>query len=99
VFRDVELDDETLALEVIDAVGPGGHFLGQPHTRRHMKETVERSIGQEIGPDGAHYRDPVEVARERGLDILENYEPAPLAPDKVAELRRIVTAADAELRG
>ena len=49
-FRDLELDEETLALDVIDAVGPGGHFLGQPHTRRHMKETVERSIGQEIGP-------------------------------------------------
>ena len=98
-FRDVELDDETLALDVIDAVGPGGHFLGQPHTRRHMKETVERSIGQEIGPDGAHYRDPVEVARERGVDILENYRPAPLADDVRGELRRIVAAADAELRG
>jgi len=99
VFRDVELDEETLALEVIDAVGPGGHFLGQPHTRRHMRETVERSIGQEIGPDGAHYRDPVEVARERGCDILENYVPTPLVEDKARELRRIVTAADAELRG
>ena len=97
-FKDVELDEETLALDVIDAVGPGGHFLGQPHTRRHMKETVERSIGQEIGPDGAHYRDPVEVARERGCDILDHYVPAPLAPDKAAELRRIVAAADAELR-
>lgn len=98
-FRDLELDDDTLALDVIDAVGPGGHFLAQPHTRRHMKETVERSIGQEIGPDGVHYRDPVEVARERGVDILEHYTPDPLTDDKAAELRRIVTAADVELRG
>ena len=67
---------------MIDAVGPGGHFLGQAHTRRHMKETVERSIGQEIGPDGAHLRDPLEVARERGLDILENYVPEPLDEDE-----------------
>ena len=85
-FKDVDLDEETLALDVIDAVGPGGHFLGQAHTRRHMKETVERSIGQEVGPDGAHYRDPLEVARERGLDILEHYLPAPLARDKAKEL-------------
>ena len=96
-FRDLELDEETLALDVIDAVGPGGHFLGQPHTRRHMKETVERSIGQEIGPDGAHLRDAVEVARERGLDILENYAPEPLDAAKAAELARICAAADAEL--
>ena len=96
-FRDLELDEEQLALDVIDAVGPGGHFLGQAHTRRHMKETVERSIGQEIGPDGAHLRDPVQVARERGLDILENYVPEPLDAGKAAELARICAAADAEL--
>ena len=98
-FRDLELDDETLALDVIDAVGPGGHYLGQAHTRRHMKETVERSIGQEIAADGSHLRDAVEVARERGVDILENYAPEPLDEAKAAELRRITTAADAELRG
>jgi hypothetical protein len=39
------------------------------------------------------------VARERGCDILENYVPTPLVEDKARELRRIVTAADAELRG
>jgi trimethylamine--corrinoid protein Co-methyltransferase len=97
-FRDLDLNDETLALDVIDAVGPGGHFLAQPHTRRHMKETVERSIGQQIGPDGVHYRDPLEVARERGLAILERYRPEPLGEDKQRELRRIVAEADAELR-
>lgn len=99
VFRDIELSEESLALDVIDDVGPGGHFLGQTHTRRHMKETVERSIGQEIGPDGAHLRDAVEVARERGVDILEHYEPEPLDAGKTAELTRILTSADAELRG
>jgi len=98
-FRDLELNEEELALDVIDAVGPGGHFLAQAHTRRHMKDTVERSIAQEIGADGVHYRDPVEVARERGVAILEGYVPEPLSEDKQAELRRIVAAADAELRG
>ncbi|HMK91566.1 MAG TPA: trimethylamine methyltransferase family protein, partial [Thermoleophilia bacterium] len=97
-FRDLEVDEEQLALDVIDAVGPGGHFLGQAHTRRHMKETVERSIGQELGPDG-RLRDAVEVARERGLDILENYVPEPLDAEKAAELARICAAADAELAG
>ena len=98
-FRDLELDEETLALDVIDTVGPGGHFLGQPHTRRHMKETVERSVGQEIGPDGAHLRDAVEVARERGVDILEHYVPEPLDAAKAAALATICAAADAELGG
>ena len=86
-FRDLELDEETLALDVIDAVGPGGHFLAQPHTRRHMKETVERSIGQEIGPDGvAPTRSPSRSRASAALDILENYAPEPLDADKAAEL-------------
>jgi trimethylamine---corrinoid protein Co-methyltransferase len=97
-FLDIPMDDESLALDVIDAVGPGGHFLAQPHTRRHMRDAVLRAVSQEIGPDGQHYRDPVEVARERALDILENYRPEPLAGGVRDELRAIVMAADAAVK-
>lgn len=82
------LVEEALALDVIYAVGPGGHFLAQPHTRRHMRDA-----------DGQHYRDAVEVTRERALDILQHYGPQPLDDDARRELRRIVGDADRELRG
>ncbi len=97
-FLDIPMDEEALALAVIDAVGPGGHFLAQPHTRAHMRAAVVRAVSQEIAADGQHYRDPVEVARERALDILENYAPEPLAGDVAGELRRIVAEADREVR-
>jgi trimethylamine--corrinoid protein Co-methyltransferase len=97
-FLDIPMDDESLALDVIDAVGPGGHFLAQPHTRRHMRDAVVRAVSQEIAADGQHYRDPVEVARERALDILEHYVPEPLPGDTAAELRRIVAATDVAVR-
>jgi trimethylamine--corrinoid protein Co-methyltransferase len=35
-----EVDAETLALEVIRDVGPGGHFLARKHTVRHIREFV-----------------------------------------------------------
>ncbi len=98
-FLDIPMDEESLALDVIEAVGPGGHFLAQPHTRRHMPDAVLRAVSQEIGPDGQHYRDPVEVARERALAILERYVPQPLEENAQAELRRIVAAADRAVRG
>ncbi len=98
-FLDIPMDEEALALDVIDAVGPGGHFLAQPHTRRHMRDAVVRAVSQEIAADGQHYRDPLEVARERALDILENHRPPPLAEDTQHELRRVVGKADRELRG
>ena len=92
------MDEDELALDVIAAVGPGGHFLAQPHTRRHMRGAVLRAVNQEIAEDGQHYRDPVEVARERALDILENYTPEPLDDGVKQELRRIVDEVDAAVK-
>ena len=34
----IDVDDETIALDAIKAVGIGGNYLGQRHTRRHMKD-------------------------------------------------------------
>ena len=95
---DIDLDDESLALEAIAEVGPGGHFLGNKHTRRHMREAVKPAITHQPGPDGA-YRDPLEVAREQAEGLWREYRPEPLEEDKAAELARILAAADAELRG
>jgi trimethylamine--corrinoid protein Co-methyltransferase len=97
-IMDIDLDDESLALDAIAEVGPGGHFLGHKHTRRHMREAVKPAITHRVGPDGA-YRDAVEVARETAEWIWREYRPEPLEADKAAELARIVAAADVELRG
>ena len=34
----ITVDDETIALDAIKQVGIGGNYLGQRHTRRHMKD-------------------------------------------------------------
>lgn len=97
LLDEVSTDEEELALEVIRDVGPGGHFLAQRHTRRHMKEAALPGISHELGADG-RYRDPVEVARERAEAVLRDYHPEPLPDDQRRELARILGAADAELR-
>ena len=38
MFQGIVVNQETLALDVIRSVGPGGSFLGQRHTRQHMRE-------------------------------------------------------------
>jgi len=95
---DIALDDEELALDAVAEVGPGGHFLGNRHTRRHMREAVKPALTHQFGPDGVQ-RDPVEVARERAEELWRDYRPQPLEEDKAAELTSILAAADAELRG
>ena len=97
-FLDIPMDEESLALAVIDAVGPGGHFLAQPHTRAAPAQGGH--AGGEPGDRAGRtaLRDPVEVARERALDILEHYRPEPLVADLRGELRRVVAAADAAVQ-
>jgi trimethylamine--corrinoid protein Co-methyltransferase len=95
-LMDIEVSPETLAVDVTRAVGPGGHFLSQKHTRKFMRHVMKRSLAQELDPEGK-YRDPVEVARERLAWILEHHQPEPLEPTKRAELARILEVADQEM--
>jgi trimethylamine--corrinoid protein Co-methyltransferase len=93
---EMDVSPETLAVDVTRAVGPGGHFLGQRHTRRHMRTAMVPAITHHRDHEGK-YRDPLEVAREKVRWILENYRPNPLEDAQQAELARILTAADREL--
>ena len=97
LLGELSTDEEQLALEVIRDVGPGGHFLAHRHTRRHMREAALPAISHELGADG-HYRDPLEVARERAEIVLRDYHPERLPDDQRYELTRILEAADGELR-
>lgn len=92
----VEVSEETLALEAIRNVGPGGHFLSQKHTRKHMRTSLVRGVTHELD-SSSKYRDPREVARERVRWILENHQPEPLEKAKQDELTRILAAAGREL--
>jgi trimethylamine---corrinoid protein Co-methyltransferase len=68
VMRAVEgirVDEETLALDTIKAVGPGGHFLSTRHTRRNMRreqyqprlsDRDNRSVWQAAGAQDARAR-------------------------------------------
>lgn len=96
--QDIGFSDEELALDAVAEVGPGGHFLGSRHTRRHMRSAVTPALTHQLAPGGG-MRDPVEVARERAEELWRDYRPEPLEEEKAADLARILAAADAELRG
>jgi trimethylamine--corrinoid protein Co-methyltransferase len=86
------IDDEDLGLEVIEEVGPGGHYLAQPHTLRNMRRLWQpRFFGREMWEDweAAGKPEPRERARERLLRILEEHVPAPLpagVEDRILEV-------------
>ena len=92
----ITVNDDTLALDVIRAVGPGGNFLKQKHTRAHMRELWQprlmdrRPYGQwEEKRDGAR-----DWARAKAQDILTNHQPDPLDAKLVTELQRIIATVE-----
>ncbi|MFH2037830.1 MAG: trimethylamine methyltransferase family protein, partial [Chloroflexota bacterium] len=94
----MEVSPETLAIEIINHVGPGGHFLSQKHTRKYMRTGMVRGVLHQLDSTGK-YRNPVEFAREKVAWILENHHPEPPSADVQKELDRIVATADEQLKG
>ena len=90
-------DDAASVLDVIDAVGPGGHFLGAKHTRTGARASFTRGLAHQLGDDG-RYRDALLVAKERAETILSEHHPTPLSYAVAAQIREIVAAADAEAK-
>jgi trimethylamine--corrinoid protein Co-methyltransferase len=84
----VPVSDETLALDVMNKVGPGGHYLNEDHTYSHFKDVwysdlFDRSILDEWRAQGE--RQFAERLREQTKVVME-HEPAPLPDEVLAEM-------------
>ncbi len=87
-----------LALDVIASVGPGGHFLSQKHTRRHLRDVwIPKLTQPRPSMDGAPAPGIQQRARAEFDRILAQHEPVPLEPAAQAELQAILGAAAREL--
>jgi len=96
-----EVNQTTLAFDMVQEVGPRGMFLAHRRTAKEARKLWPPSILFEPAQDkDEKYRDPVEIAHEAIEWILKNHQPAPLPEDVRQELARIVAAAeqDEELR-
>jgi trimethylamine--corrinoid protein Co-methyltransferase len=91
VLKGIEVNPETLALEVTRKVGPGRNFLSEDHTCEHMRRehflpTVadrnDRDTWVRLGE-----KDTFQRAHEIALEILRTHKPRPLDSQKVQIIR------------
>ena len=92
----LDTNPDYMALDVIQNVGPRGHFLREKHTREYLRK-FEFSDIVHVPDIAGGYRDPVELAVEKTNWILENHHPDPLEENQQIELNRILKAAEKEL--
>jgi trimethylamine--corrinoid protein Co-methyltransferase len=98
ILRNFPVDRETLAIDLIEEVGPGGDFFTKPHTLNHFKQELwyphllDRSNYDRWVKEGnltLQARAQAEVKR-----ILSSHQPAPLPEETRKELEQIIQSAE-----
>jgi trimethylamine---corrinoid protein Co-methyltransferase len=96
MMQGIVVNEETLALDTIANVGPGGHYLAQKHTRKHMRELFmpefmdRRPYGQwEEKKDDAQ-----DWAVNKARKILKEHQPEPLDPKISEEMAKIIQSVE-----
>jgi len=94
MMEGIAVNEETLAFEAIQEVGPGGTFLTHGHTKRHLRELWMNSFLDrrpislwEQKKDGAP-----DWALEKAIKILETHQPEVLSPELERDLSGVITS-------
>jgi trimethylamine---corrinoid protein Co-methyltransferase len=92
--NDIEIDEDSLAMDLIHSIGPGGSFLSTVHTVHHFRKTLfssplltlERQPAEHIA---AGMRD-LAAARDRVVQILTEHSVQPLSDEQKSEMAKII---------
>jgi len=98
LLRDVEVSQETLALDVIRAVGPVGEFLTHPHTLRHFRQAWYPDLLYRGGAEAWNTSQRLTFEQRvnaRTRELIESHQPPPLAEDVAKDIQGIVAQAEA----
>lgn len=100
ILGGIVVTEETLALDVIHHVGPGGGFLSHRHTYDNMKihsqvEVFNRSNRPAWEAGGS--KDAAEAAYEKARSILDNHQVTPLPADAEEKIAKIIADYEKEL--
>jgi trimethylamine--corrinoid protein Co-methyltransferase len=98
VMQGIPVNEETLAIETIRAVGPEGNFLTQKHTKKHMREIyLPQYMDRRPFNMGDENRDDViDWAGAKAQQILRTHQPAQIDVKLVVELQKIISKIEQE---
>jgi len=94
ITRGIEVNEETLAIDAIEEVGPGGHFLTHSHTLRNFR----KELWQPDLSDRQSWSKWVEGGKKRMEDrtrektqlILKTHTPAPLSSQAEEKIQEVI---------
>ncbi len=102
ITRGIEVNEETLAVKVIDAVGPNGHYLREQHTLDHYKtefwypNLCNRRNYEEWEMEGKTTMKDRTHARVQ--DILATHKAAPIKPSTEKVIEKVLAEAEQRVK-
>ena len=99
LIEGIRINEETLALDVIDQVGPGGNYLTHDHTFDHMRARSTAGLFCRTGYEqwvDAGRKGMYERAREKAAELLSNHKPRALPEGAADRMREIVVSYEKE---
>ena len=101
ILRGLDIDDDTLAVDLINEVGPGGTFMATQHTARHMRTEVWQPGVWSEGTLQAQAEDAqtdAERAFDRWHDLMSQPDPEPgIDEETERRLQAVINRAEREL--
>ena len=98
VMCGVEVSDETLLLDLIDRVGPGGQFMAEQHTAKHCRGEIWVPTLMDRQPwvnwQAAGAQTTLDRVRARLRKILDTHQPLPLPAGAAEKIAAILQAAE-----
>lgn len=89
-LQPVIFDEESMAMDIMEKVGPGGHFVTEPHTLKHCRsEHIIPKVFERISYDAWTKKDhptAMSLAAEKAEQIISQYEKPDIDPAMEKEL-------------
>jgi trimethylamine--corrinoid protein Co-methyltransferase len=101
ILNGVKVNDDTLALDVIHEVGPGGNFLMNPHTLKYFRSEIwEPTISKRLTPaewENQGMKGVMDYAQDKVNRILADEPVSYISDDAKGIIAEIVKKSDREL--
>ena len=85
----IEINDETLPLDLIERLGPRSNYLIESHTLKHFRKFLVPRIFDRSSAKKEGTKDCEDLLNERTIEILSTHEPKPLPEAVVKELKKM----------
>lgn len=93
-IRGIELDTQSQAVEVINDVGPGGHYIDHEHTYNNFRKNWVPKLLDRSSRDNWEIAGSLTLGDRAAIkvrEILESHQPKPLSKEIIRTLDRVIS--------